>query len=54
VALLQWGDRSVPAPVLAAVGLGVGVVSYVAYLWALRADADLRALVALARRVLGR
>ena len=54
VALLEWGDRSVPAPVAAAVGLVVAVGSYGAYLWALRADDDLRALVGLARRVLGR
>ncbi|MCC6436036.1 MAG: murein biosynthesis integral membrane protein MurJ [Acidimicrobiales bacterium] len=50
-ALLHWGDRSV-APLLTLVaGTVVGAATYPAFLWALRADDDLRALAAIARRL---
>ena len=53
-ALLHWGDRQ-PAP-LVAIGVGtiVGIATYPAFLWGLRADGDLRALVAVARRLVQR
>lgn len=48
--LMHWGSRS-PSPLaLAAVGTVVAGTSYVGYVWALRADADLRSLVALLGR----
>jgi putative peptidoglycan lipid II flippase len=54
VTVLQWGDRSPPPVLVAGTGGVAGVVAYLAYLWALRADADLRALLRVARRVLRR
>ncbi|MGD9752310.1 MAG: murein biosynthesis integral membrane protein MurJ [Acidimicrobiia bacterium] len=53
-ALLTWGSRTVPAVVAVAVGTVVGGVTYPAFLWGLRADGDLRALLAIGRRLLQR
>ncbi|MPY92789.1 MAG: murein biosynthesis integral membrane protein MurJ [Acidimicrobiia bacterium] len=54
VSLLEWGDRAPPAPAAAAAGLLAAAVAYPAYLWALRADGDLRALAAVLGRMVGR
>jgi putative peptidoglycan lipid II flippase len=54
VALVRWDGRAVAAPVQSAVGVAVAVAVYPAYLWAFRADADLRTAARLLRRVLGR
>ncbi len=54
VAVLGWGGRSLPAPVVSAVGVSVAAASYPAFLWVFRADEDLRALVVLVRRLVNR
>ena len=50
-ALLGWGERSVSAPWACVVGIAAGACAYPGFLWALRADGDLRALLAVARRL---
>lgn len=49
-ALLVWGGREVDPYVGSALGVLVGAVAYPAFLWGLRADGDLRALLDVLRR----
>ena len=53
-ALLSWGERRTAPLPASLIGVLVGAVSYPAFLWALRADDDLRSLLAAARRITGR